>query len=105
MVWFKNWPVVLDIFQQILTRIENQPYQSISYQVECKYWIAKALKNQNKQEEAYELLKCALIQSKDYNKDQELENPIDSFDDIKKRLEKLKDILGDELTNNKLDKE
>ncbi len=96
MFWYKDWPAVQDLFQKILNRLAAQPYQSISYQVECKYWIAEALKNQNQSDKAYELVILALAQSKNWVKDQELENPLDSFDDIKKRLKKLKDNLEKE---------
>lgn len=97
MVWFTNWSAVQDIFQKILNRLSAQPYQSISYQVECKYWIAEALKSQNQSAKAYELVIHALEQSKNWVKDKELENPIESFDAIKKQMKKLKDNLEKEM--------
>ncbi len=97
MVKFEKWSAVQDIFQRILKRLIAQPYQSISYQVECKYWIAEALKSQNQPDEAYELVKHALVQSKDWIKDKELENPLEGFNIIKKRLEKLHDKLEKEM--------
>ena len=97
MARLNNWSVVQDLFQKILERIETQPYQSISYQVECKYWIAQALKNQNKKDEAYRLVIHALAQSKNWIKDKELENPLESFDTIKELLEKLRNELGKDM--------
>jgi len=97
MAWFEKWSAVQDIFQSILERLVAQPDQSISYQVECKYWIAEALKNQHKPAEAYKLVKQALAQSEYWIKDKELENPLESFDVIKKWLEQLKDDLEKKL--------
>lgn len=97
MVWFKEWSEVQDIFQQILNRLIAQPYQSISYQVECKYWIAEALNAQNQLDQAYELATLALAQSKEWIKDNELENPLENFGTIKKRLKKLHERLRKEL--------
>ena len=49
-------------------------------------------------DKAYELTTLALAQSKKRNKDNELENAINNFDDIKKRLKKLHENLRKELT-------
>jgi len=97
MAHFERWLEVQDIYQKILNRIVAQPYQSVGYQVECKYWIAEASYAQNQLDKAYELATSALAQSKERNKDDELENAIDNFDDIKKRLEKLHENLKREL--------
>ncbi|KPJ65757.1 MAG: hypothetical protein AMJ43_10060 [Coxiella sp. DG_40] len=97
MVHFERWLEVQDIYQKILNRIVAHPYQSVGYQVECKYWIAEALNAQKQLDKAYELTIFALAQSKERNKDNELENAIDNFDDIKKRLEKLHENLRREL--------
>jgi len=96
MVKFENWSAVQDIFKIILNRLQVYSHQSISYQVECKYWIALALKNQNQPDEAYNLVINALAQSKNWVKDRELENPFEGFDVIKKQLEKLRDTLEKE---------
>ena len=97
MIWFEKWSSAQDIFQRILKRIVDQPYQSISYQVECKYWIAEALKSQNQPDEAYELAIHALAQSKNWVKDNELESALEGFDIIKKRLKKLHEQLEKEI--------
>lgn len=96
MAKFENWPTAQDIFKRILDRLVVYSHQSISYQVECKYWIALALKNQNQPDEAYNLVINALAQSKNWVKDRELENPFEGFDVIKKQLEKLRDTLEKE---------
>ena len=97
MARFEKWSAVQDIFQRILKRLVVQPYQSISYQVECKYWIAEALKSQNQPDEAYKLVIHTLAQSKNWAKDKEIENPLEGFDIIKKRLGKLHDKLEKEI--------
>jgi len=89
MIMYKDWISVRNIFQNILDRIVAQPYQSISYQVECKYWIAVALKNQNQLVESFDLVKHALDQSESWVKGRELENPFEDVDFIKKQLKKL----------------
>ena len=94
---FGRWSEAETIFRQILNRLVDFPYQSIGYQVECKYWIAEALKATGKHDQAYELCVEALTQSTKRNKEIELENPVDGFDDIKERLEELHKSLKKEL--------
>lgn len=89
----QRWPEVRQTFTEILKRLENYRFPSIGYQVECKYWMALALQGEDKPEEALKLAEAALEQSKERNKDVELEGPFDSFDDIKGRLEKLAKAL------------
>ncbi|MFC1539440.1 tetratricopeptide repeat protein [Candidatus Latescibacterota bacterium] len=97
MARFEKWSEVQTIFQKILEQLVVHPYQSIGYQVECKYWIAEALKSQNQPYEAYELTVHALAQSKNWSKDKEIDNPLEGFDIIKKHLEKLHDKLEKEI--------
>jgi tetratricopeptide (TPR) repeat protein len=93
LVEFKNWQSVEINFRENLQRIENYPYFSIGFQVECKFWIAKALAEQNKIQQALILAEDALQQSTLREKDQELEGPLESFDEIKNNLEKLVEEL------------
>jgi hypothetical protein len=93
MAWYEKWPAVLEIFQEILQRLEAQPYSSIGYQVECKYWIAEALKNQNHLKKSHQMVIDALTQSKKRIKKNELESAFENFDDIKKRLLRLNEDL------------
>lgn len=97
-----EWESSQDIFQRILDELILQPHKSISYMVECKYWIAKALANQNRKQEAYKLVTDALIQSKDWNKDNELENPFEDFEIIVEWLEELKEVLENNLAEKTL---
>jgi tetratricopeptide (TPR) repeat protein len=98
MVRLGKWSEVQTIFREILNRIVAQPYQSISYQVECKYWIAEALHAQNQTEQAYKLAKSAFVQSENWIKDNELENPFESFDEIRTQLKILSEKLQTEIT-------
>ncbi len=93
MAIFGKWPDVQSTFQEILKRLVVQPYQSISYMVECKYWIAKALKKQSRLKEANKLVIQALVQSKNWIKEKELENPFEDFDTIIDMLNQLHESL------------
>lgn len=97
LVHFDRWPEVQASFQEILNRLENYPYQSIGYQVECKYWIAAALKGQGKLEEAILLTQEALAQGEQRNKDVELEGQFNNFGDVEDWLKDLKKDLEKEL--------
>ncbi len=97
MAHYQRWPEVETIYRELLSRLIDHPYKSVGYQVECKYWIAEALKALDKPEEAYELTVEARSQSLKRNKESEQENPIDNFDEIKKQLDKLHDSLQKEL--------
>ncbi len=97
MAKFEKWPEAQNSFQQVLMRLEVQPFQSISYQVECKYRIALTLIKQNQKREAFELVKKAVKQSKSWVKENELENPFESFEVIKERLVDLNDNLEKEI--------
>ncbi len=101
MTRFDKWSEAQDIFQGILRMLEIQTYQSVSFQVECKYWIARAFNYQNQTGEAFELVKQALAQSKNWVKDNELENPFEGFDTIKQLLEELHDKLESEINIDK----
>lgn len=93
LVQFQRWPEVHTTFAEILSRLENYPYPSIGYQVECKYWMALARQGENRLQEALALAEAALVQSKLRNKEVELEGQFESFEDIKGRLEKLAKTL------------
>lgn len=98
MVRLGKWSEVQEVYQKILDRLVAQPYQSISYQVECKYWIAEALSAQNQTEHAYQLAASALVQSENWIKDNELENPFESFNEIRAQLKILSEKLQAEVT-------
>ena len=89
LIQLDQWSEVEQIFHRILTRLENYPYQSIGFQVECKYWMAKALDNQGKFRAATKLTQAALQQSRKRNGDREIEGYIEKFKDIQKDLVKL----------------
>ncbi|MFC1541162.1 tetratricopeptide repeat protein [Candidatus Latescibacterota bacterium] len=97
MARFERWSEVQNIFQRILKQLVVYPYQSIGYQVECKYWIAEALISQNHPDDAFNLVVHALTQSKYWIKNKEIDNPIEGFDIIIKRLEILHDTLEKEI--------
>jgi len=94
----QQWPEVKSIFEQIYEKIKDHPYQSIGYQVECKYWIARGLSEEGHDQEALQLTREALSLSRQRNSDAEIEGHLDSFDDIKKDLEKLHEELNKRLS-------
>ncbi len=93
-VKFENWSQAINSFQTILTRLEQHKYQSIGYQVECKYWIAKALEKQGKYREGLLLAREGLMQSRNRDADAEMEGHLEEFDEIKDRLEDLHNELN-----------
>ncbi|HFE62816.1 MAG TPA: hypothetical protein ENK14_00175 [Caldithrix sp.] len=84
-----NWPEVETAFRTILNKIENYKFTSIGYQVECKYWIARAVSEQGHKAQALQIAREAQLQSKQRNKEEEIESIIENFGQIKKNLEKL----------------
>ncbi|MEL6823489.1 MAG: hypothetical protein AAFP70_17150, partial [Calditrichota bacterium] len=68
-----DWSQTSALFSEILERLEAHPYQSVGYQVECKYWLALAAKGMNDMETAKKLTAEAYQLSKNRNKDKELE--------------------------------
>lgn len=85
----ENWPEMEKAFRMILGKIENYQYPSIGYQVECKYWIALAMSEQGQKTEALQIAREAQVQSKQRNKEEEIESIIENFGQIKKNLENL----------------
>jgi tetratricopeptide (TPR) repeat protein len=102
---FEKWPEVQEIFEGILQRLEIQEYQSNSYQVECKYWIAKSLKKQGQPVKANKFVIQALKQSEKWVKEDELENPFEAFEIIEEWLEKLQIELEDEIAEKEITRE
>lgn len=97
---FDRWEEAEDIFLEILRRLQEAKYASLGYQAECQYWIAQAQAEQGELEPAFKLVEQALVLSNDRNKEDELENPIDNFDDLKKEMEKLHKSLQERLSQN-----
>lgn len=90
---FGRWPEVEMIFRELLQRLEKQQYQSIGYQVECKYRITKALQQQGHSKEALALADEALLQSEKRAAKAELESDLGSYSDNLKALKRLDDEL------------
>lgn len=86
MVHFKNWAAVESDFREILERISGYRYPSIGFQVECKYWIARALDARGKHAEALEMAREAYNQNRARNPELELDGPLENFDEIKSQL-------------------
>ncbi len=96
---FGRWQEVETIFRELLQRLEKHRYQSIGYQVECKYRIAKALQQQGRAPEALALAGVALALSEKRNAKVELESDLGSYSDTKAALKKLKPELKKQMEN------
>jgi tetratricopeptide (TPR) repeat protein len=94
----QQWPEAKSIFEQIYEKIKDHQYQSIGYQVECKYWIARALSEGGQDWEALKLAREALSLSRQRDSNAEIEGHLDSFDDIKENLEELNKELNIKLS-------
>jgi tetratricopeptide (TPR) repeat protein len=94
LIKFRRWRKIESLFKIISRQLEKSGFVSVGYQVECKYWIAFALFNQNKFSEAQELIEDATAQSARRNPDLEVEGPFESFKEIKKRLGKLCEVIA-----------
>ena len=88
-----EWDRVEQIFRDLLARLEPYPYPSVGYQVECQYWIARALTEKGEAAAALERCRKALALAETRDKDGELESQFESFDDIKSMLEDLEKAL------------
>jgi len=86
----ENWPAVEATFQQLLAKL---PAHAVGYQVECKYWIARAHQAEGRLAQARVLVGEALAQSLQRNPEQEIESALESFDAIREQLVE----LGNEL--------
>ncbi|MCI0690821.1 hypothetical protein L0337_02320 [candidate division KSB1 bacterium] len=92
---FGRWPEVEMIFRELLQRLKKHRYQSIGYQVECKYRVAKALQQRGRHKDALALADEALAQSEKRNAKAELESDLGSFNEMLKALKRLKEELKD----------
>lgn len=97
LVKFEKWTEVKSIFEEILRQVSEYRYPSIGYQVESKYWIARALAAEGKEREALLMARDALMQSRDRDADKEIEGHIDSFDEIRDQLEDFHEELNKKL--------
>lgn len=88
-----EWAEVERIFSDLLARLEPYPYPSVGYQVECRYWIARARAEQGDAMAALELCRKALALADTRDQARELESQFESFDDIKSMLEDLEKTL------------
>jgi len=93
LIEFERWPEVEAVFGEILKRLEGDKFASIGYLVECKYWIAAALRAQNKGSEALQWTQNAIAQSEKRNGDLELESPFEDYREIENRLKNLHSAL------------
>jgi tetratricopeptide (TPR) repeat protein len=86
---FQRWEEAETLFQDLLLRLERSEMASTGYQAECRYWIALAMKEQNRTEGALELAQEALALAEMREAELELEGPFENFNEIHHRLKDL----------------
>jgi len=86
----ESWVEVEKTFRGLQARL---PAAAVGYQVECKYWIARALQGQQRTDEARQLVREALELSKSRDEKHELESALESFATIRKQLMSLSEQL------------
>jgi tetratricopeptide (TPR) repeat protein len=88
---FKQWPEVESLFRKVLKRLQRSGVASVAYQVECEYWIARALFEQGFTEAAVPFLESAFHQTRNMNESGELEGYFESRAEIQDLLLSLND--------------
>ena len=89
LIEFERWQEAETLFTELLDRLESSKYQSIGYQVECKYWIAVTLRSQKRTSEARNISEQALAQSEKRDANLEVESTFENFQDIKSKMKTL----------------
>jgi tetratricopeptide (TPR) repeat protein len=84
-----HWEIIEPLFEEIFKKLENYKYQSIGFQVECRYWIAKGLSERKAYKLAFQETTKALQLSRKRDGDEEMEGVLENYKDILKSLEKL----------------
>jgi len=84
-----RWAEAESLFRELLRRLESEELASVGYKVESLYWLALALKTQNRVSEASRLTREALNQCKKRNIAYELEGPFENFQEIRTQLRDL----------------
>ncbi|MFZ0390755.1 MAG: hypothetical protein WAN36_09895 [Calditrichia bacterium] len=94
--YFEKWEDSESYFISLLQKLQEQKYQSAGYFAEVKYRIANAMYHQGNTGGALKLNEDALALAAERNPDQELEGPLEGFDEIKEQMESLHQILLNE---------
>jgi tetratricopeptide (TPR) repeat protein len=87
----QDWPGVEQTFTRLLARLTPR---SVGYQVECMYWIARALTAQGRPDEARKLVDAAWEQNARRQAEEEIESALESYDTILQWLQALTDSLA-----------
>lgn len=91
MAGFKRWPETEDGFRQVLDGLERSGEAGHGYQVECKYWIARALFEQGRTRAAVPFLERAFHQDRLRVEGTEPEGYFESHAEIQRLLLDLND--------------
>ena len=84
-----DWQNLLTVSEDLYKLITTSEHRSIGYQIECHYLSASALHQLGNKVEAISRLEVALGLKSKRKKKEELEGPIDDFDDVFKQAKAL----------------
>ncbi len=87
----KHWQEAIETFDKLYPILKNAKYQSVSYQIECLYQLARCHYQLGNYLEAQRYCQNAIILEKYCDFSKETDGPIENFADIKKQLHKLND--------------
>ncbi len=86
-----RWQNAIEVFEQLDTILKNTPYQSISYQIECMYQLARCHYQLGNYGDAKQLCADAIAREKDCDFSKETDGPLEKFSEIKDDLHRLYD--------------
>lgn len=85
----ERWREALQSFETLYALLKSARYQSISYQIECLYQMAKSQYHLKNYLETQRLCREAMALEKNCDFSKELDGPFEKFSEIKKQLHKL----------------
>ncbi|UCE04804.1 MAG: tetratricopeptide repeat protein [bacterium] len=93
----EKWGEAKQIFQQLLKHLLNSEYRSIGYEVECLYGIAYCHYKSSELEQALKHVKKALDLRNERDVSNEIEGPLEDFNEIEKKAMNLYGTLINEI--------
>jgi tetratricopeptide (TPR) repeat protein len=94
-----RWQEAIVIFEKLQAILKSSEYQSISFQIDCLYQLAKCHFQLGSYLDTKRLCQNAIILENYCDFSKETDGPIENFADIKKQLHKLNDeVMGLRLT-------
>ena len=86
-----RWQEAIAVFGELDALLKNTLYQSVSYQIECRYQMAKSHYQLGNYGESQRLCVDAIAKERYCDFSKETDGPLESFSDIQKQLHELND--------------